>query len=219
MSIQNLKRAVLAAGVSQFGNPRGVAGNLAGWVMAHRSSNRRRSRWAVSVLDVQPADRVLEIGFGPGRAISELSRRVGAAGHVYGVDRSAVMLRQATRRNAAGIRSGRVTLARGTVEKLPSELGGPFDAILAVNTLGFWTEPAARLADLRGRLAPGGRIAIVSQPRCPGATRTTSLDAARQIAGLLEATGFSRTTHHILDLEPPAVCVVAVNLGAAGVTP
>jgi hypothetical protein len=57
----------------QFHRPHGVGGHLAGWVMAHRCSNRRRNRWVVSLLDVQPAGRVLEIGFGPGIAIAELS--------------------------------------------------------------------------------------------------------------------------------------------------
>lgn len=206
-----IKRAVIMIIVGQFGHPRGVAGQVAGWVMAHRSFNRQRNRWVVSLLDVQPTDRVLEIGFGPGLAIAELSRRVGSSGHVYGIDRSDVMLRQATRRNAAAIRAGRVTLTRGTVDELPPALDGPFDAIFAVNSLGFWTAPAQRLQALRRRLTPGGRIAIVAQPRCPGATTNTSLNAARQITNLLQTAGFALTKTETLDLDPPAVCVLADN--------
>ncbi|MGI5283048.1 class I SAM-dependent methyltransferase [Nonomuraea polychroma] len=160
---------------------------------------------------MRPTDRVLEIGFGPGLAIAELSRRVGASGHVYGVDRSDVMLRQATKRNAAAVQAGRVTLTLGSVEQLPPALDGPFDIILAVNSLGFWTAPAERLDDLRRRLTPGGRIAIVSQPRCPGATRSTSLEAARNITTLLQDAGFTKTRTETLDLDPPVVCVLAVN--------
>ena len=70
-----VKRAVIAAIVGQFGDPRGTAGTVAGWVMAHRPSNRRRNRWVVSLLDVQPTDRVLEIGFGHGHTIERLARR------------------------------------------------------------------------------------------------------------------------------------------------
>jgi SAM-dependent methyltransferase len=195
----NVKRAL----ISQFGNPRGAVGRVAGWVMAYRSSNRRRNEWAVGLLDVQPTDRVLEIGFGPGRAIAELSRR---SGHVYGIDRSAEMLRQASRRNAAAVRSGRVTLRAAGVEALPFD--GPFDAILAVNTLAFWTEPAARLADLRRGLAPGGRMAIVSQPR---AVKESPHAAAVRLTALLEAAGFPETTIHVLELDPPAVCVVGAT--------
>jgi SAM-dependent methyltransferase len=194
----NVKRTL----ISQFGNPRGVAGRLAGWVMAYRPSNRRRNEWAVSLLDVKPTDRVLEIGFGPGRAIAELARR---SEHVYGVDRSAEMLRQASRRNAAAVRSGRVTLRANGVESLPFD--GPFDAILAVNTLAFWPEPAARLAELGGMLAPGGRIAIVSQPR---AVKETPPKAAVRLTALLEAAGFPETTAHVLELDPPVVCVIGV---------
>ena len=121
--------------IGQAHRPRGRAGRVTAWEMAHRPSNRQRSRWAVALLDVRPADRVLEIGFGPGVAIAELARA--GAGHVYGVDHSAVMLRQASKRNAAAIRAGRVTLVNASVDRLPPALDGPFDAILAVNTLGF----------------------------------------------------------------------------------
>lgn len=193
--------------VGQAHCPRGTAGSVNGWVFAHRPSNRRRSRWAVSLLDVRSADRVLEIGFGPGVAIAELVRA--GAGHVYGIDHSEVMLRQASRRNAAAIRAGRVTLVRASVERIPPALGGPFDAVLAVNSLGFWPAPAERLAELRRRLVPGGRVAIASQPRCPGATADTSQSAGREIAGLLTAAGFTCPAVHTLALNPPAVCVLA----------
>jgi len=136
-----VRRAVIAAIVGQFGHPQGTAGRVAGWVMAHRPSNRQRNRWVVWLLEVQPTDRVLEIGFGPGLAIAELRRRVGHAGHVDGIDHSDVMLRQATRRNTAAIAAGRVSLSRASVDQLPRSLGSPLDAILAVNSLGFWPAP------------------------------------------------------------------------------
>jgi ubiquinone/menaquinone biosynthesis C-methylase UbiE len=199
--------------IGQGHHPRGSAGSVTGWVFAHRPSNRQRNRWVVSLLDVRPADQVLEIGFGPGLAVAELGRA--GAGHVYGVDHSSVMLRQASRRNAAAIRAGRVTLTRASVDQLPAALDGPFDAILAVNSLGFWPARAERLAELRQRLAPGGRIAIASQPRCPGATAGTSRSAADEIEDLLRRAGFTRTRTEILHLTPPVVCVLAAS-GTAG---
>jgi SAM-dependent methyltransferase len=205
------KRAVLAVIVGQFHHPRGAAGSVVGWVMAHRRSNRQRNIWAVSLLGAQPGDRVLEIGFGPGLAIAELSRLVGGQGHVYGIDHSGVMLRQASRRNAAAISAGWVTLIRTSVDQLPAAFSGPFDAILAVNSLGFWPTPAERLAELRPRLRGGGHIAIVSQPRCPGANASTSRDAARQIQALLQDAGFTNIKTETLDLDPPVACVLAIN--------
>src|SRR5919201_5771714 len=195
--------------VRQFGHPRGAVGSAAGWVMAHRASNRRRNGWVVSVLDVQPGERVLEIGFGPGVAIAELSRRVGDSGRVHGVDHSDVMLRAAMRRNASAVAAGRVTLSRASVDRLPPSVDGPFDAILTVNSLGFWPEPAERLRELHGRLGPGGRIAIASQPRCRGATARTSREAAREIEVQLERAGYAEARTETLDLNPPVVCVLA----------
>jgi len=197
--------------IGQAHHPRGAAGHVAAWEMAHRPSNRQRSRWVVSSLGVRPADKVLEIGFGPGLAIAALARA--GAGHVYGIDHSGVMLRHASRRNAAAIRAGRVTLIRASVDQVPAALDGPFDAILAVNSLGFWPDPGVRLAELRRRLAPGGRIAIASQPRCPGATSDTSRDAARQLEGLLAEAGFTHLSTQALPLSPPVACVLAASPG------
>jgi SAM-dependent methyltransferase len=193
--------------IGQAHHPRGAAGRVTGWVFAHRPSNRQRNGWVVSLLGVQPASQVLEIGFGPGLAVAELARA--GAGHVYGIDHSDVMLRQASRRNAAAIRAGRVTLIRASVDQIPAALDGPFDAILAVNSLAFWPAPAQRLAELRRRLAPGGRIAIASQPRCPGATAGTSGSAAREIEDLLTDAGFVHLRTELLPLSPPVACVLA----------
>src|SRR5215218_11466850 len=143
----DLRQRVESRVRAQFGRPRGLAGRVAGWIMAHRSSNRRRNSWAVSLLDVQPDDRVLEIGFGPGLAILELSR-IAHEGYVCGLDHSELMSRQARRRNADGVQRGVVDLRVGSVDALPA-FDAPFDKVLAVNASLFWGEPDARLAQLR----------------------------------------------------------------------
>ena len=200
--------------IGQAHRPRGAAGRVTAWEMAHRPSNRQRNRWVISLLDVQPDDRVLEIGFGPGLAIAHLARA--GAGHVYGIDHSEVMLRRASKRNAAAIRAGRVTLINASADQLPPALAGPFDVILAVNSLGFWPAPAERLAGLRERLAVGGRIAVVSQPRCPGATASTSRSAAGEIENLLRGAGFTHLGTQTLPLNPPVVCILAARPDPAG---
>jgi SAM-dependent methyltransferase len=191
---------------SQFMRPRGFVGWLVGWEMALRSSNRQRNVWAVGLLAVEPSDRVLEIGFGPGIAIRELSRRA-TQGLVCGVDHSAVMVRQATRRNAAAVRARRVDLRLGAAEQLPT-FTEPFDKVLAVNNMGMWHAPDEGLQALHRRMRPGGRIAIVSQPRCPGATAETTVAAGRAIAARLTAAGFTRIRSDTLALKPPVVCVI-----------
>ncbi|WP_344586450.1 class I SAM-dependent methyltransferase [Actinomadura vinacea] len=182
---------------------------MVGWFMAHRRSNRQRNIWAVTLLEVRPTDRVLEIGFGPGIAIAELAARA-TRGHVYGIDHSEAMVRQAGRRNAAAVRVRRVHLVHASVDRLPN-FDEPLDAILAVNSAGFWPDPVERLRDLRRLLRPAGRIALVSQPRCPGATRETTARAADNLRDQLTQAGFTRIRAETLDLDPPVACVLATN--------
>ncbi|AXB41405.1 class I SAM-dependent methyltransferase [Amycolatopsis albispora] len=193
-------------GLAQFHRPAGAAGHVAGWIMGRRSSNVARNRWAVGLLDVQPTDRVLELGCGPGVAVAALAARA-SRGLVVGADHSRVMIRQARRRNRRAVRAGRVRLVHAPVENL-SIGDGPFDAALAVNTAGMWPEPTARLREIAGLLRPGGRIALVSQPRCAGATAATSSVAAGELAGMLTDAGFEHVRTEVLDLDPPAVCVL-----------
>ena len=202
-----MKQRLLHRVVRQFHDPTGPGGHVAGWVMGRRSSNVERNRWAVEFLDVQPTDRVIELGCGPGVALAALADRA-HRGVVVGVDQSEVMIGQARRRNAAAVRAGRVRLVHSPVQRLEAP-DGPFDAALAVNTVGFWPEPADRLHEIGRLLRPGGRIALVSQPRCPGATAATSVAAADELAALLSEAGFEALRVETLDLDPPAVCVLA----------
>jgi len=207
-----LKEKTMKALVTQFHQPHGIGGRAAGWVMAHRESNRKRNVWAAGLLEVQPEDRVLEIGFGPGIAIEAMARRA-TNGLVVGVDHSDVMVRQATRRNAAAVRAGRVELRLGSAEDLP-EFDAPFDKILAVNSLMFWDDPVARLKELHDLLQPGGQIAIVYQPRGPDSTDEVAARTGQEIAEHFATAGFTDVRVETLALKPTAVvCVLGVRPG------
>ena len=56
--------------VRQFSRPTGLLGRVAGLIMATRPSNLERNMRTLALADIQPEDRVLEIGFGPGVATS-----------------------------------------------------------------------------------------------------------------------------------------------------
>lgn len=194
--------------VRQFHKPEGVLGHVAGWIMSHRDSNIERSLWSVDLLDVAPADRVLELGFGPGVAIRALSDRVDG-GPVVGVDHSAIMLRHAAKRNADALRAGRVQLHLASMQALPV-FGQPFDKILGVNVCMFWAEPASVLHTLYGLLAPGGTIALTVQPRSQGATDNTTREWGERVSGWLHEAGFRDVRREFRPLPPvAAVCVLA----------
>jgi hypothetical protein len=88
-------------------------------------------------------------------------------------------------------------------------LGHGFDKALAVNTVGFWADTVEGLGTIRQALRPGGTIAVVSQPRCPGATAVHSRKAADELEKLLDNAGYDARTETLDALDPPAVCVLA----------
>ena len=59
-----------------FGHPKGVLGRLGGMIMAR--VNRDAAEQVIELLEVQPDDKILEVGFGPGVAIQLLLQRVPA---------------------------------------------------------------------------------------------------------------------------------------------
>ena len=99
-----------------FGQPRGLLGRLGGLIMTR--TNRSFAQWIISILEVQPDEKVLEIGFGPGVGIEILVTAI-STGYVAGVDSSQEMVEQAKARNAKAIEAGLVQLQYGSVEKLP----------------------------------------------------------------------------------------------------
>lgn len=205
----NLTTWIVTRVRAQFARPTGFLGRVVGWILASRASNRRRNLWAVSLLDIQPHDRVLEIGFGPGVAIKEISR-LAVHGYVCGLDHSKEMVRQAARRNAVATQTGRVDLRLGSVDALPV-FAEPFDKILAVNSIMFSDRTSARLQALRRVTGPGGYIAIVHQPRGPGATDASAAAKGDEIAAALVHAGFTEVRVHTLKLKPAVVCAVGVN--------
>jgi SAM-dependent methyltransferase len=210
--VQRLETSLGRLGlVRQFHRPSGPLGRVVGRVMATRSSNVQRNRWAVDQLAVRPTDRVLEIGFGPGVAIEALVARV-TEGAVHGIDHSELMVRAAARRNAKALAEGRLRLTQASVADLDDELA-PLDLILAVNNLGMWPDPPAQLKHLERLLRPGGRIAIGQQPRGTGADAETARRAGEEIAGLLADVGLADIETRQLDLDPPMVLVIGTRTG------
>jgi SAM-dependent methyltransferase len=195
---------------AQFGRPTGLWGIVAGFIMANRRQNRERNAWTLALLDLQRSDRVLEIGFGPGVAIQDMSRIV-SEGFVAGIDHSETMVRQARRRNAAAIRGGRVDVRLGTVSALPA-FPEPFDKCLAVNTFQFWNEPVERLQALRRLLRAGGLIAITEEPRFSGATDDSAHEIGKEMVAALTKAGFSQVRLETRKMKPvSAVCALGVN--------
>lgn len=121
-----------------------------------------RLRAVVERLDVQPDDRVLEIGCGHGVAATFVCERLDG-GHLTAVDRSPKMVEAAARRNAEHVRSGRAEFLVAHLEEL--DLGDRrFDKIFAVRVGLFHREPERARGIAERWLAPGGKLLTVFDP-------------------------------------------------------
>ena len=188
---------------SQFAKPTGLAGWMAGHLMAMK--NGQRSVWVFSLLDLKPTDRVLEIGFGSG---ADIARASSTAAFVAGIDHSDVMVRQATRRNAPAIREGRVDLQLGSCSQLAYP-DSHFDKVFAINSAQFWKDGTKAFTEIARVLKPGGWLALAVQPRSKNATDETARQVGIGLSKALTATGFEEVHCEFQQMRPVAtVCVL-----------
>lgn len=145
---------------THFARPSGLLGRLAGRIMVKSDAD---DRWVVDLLAVQPEDRVLDVGCGPGVTIALIAERA-TSGSVAGVDPSTEMLRQAANRNEAAVQAGRVELRRGQVSVLPYP-DGLFTKACAIHSLYFWPSIDGGLRELHRVLARDGKIVLAVRMR------------------------------------------------------
>ena len=145
----------------QFGNPSGLFGKFIGNGMAKR--NVYDAQWTVSLLDIQPQQHVLEIGFGPGVSTQMIAEKA-SQGFVAGIDHSQTMIQAASQRNAQAIQTGRMELKQGEVASLPYP-DESFDIALSLHSIYFWQNPLDCLKEIRRVLKPNGTVAITILPK------------------------------------------------------
>ena len=116
-----------------------------------------RIRWAVEILDVQPADQVLEIGCGPGYAAELICERL-EKGKLLAIDRSESGVDRTKRRCAEHIAAGRLTVRHIDLATLRVPIKR-LDRVFAFNVNLFWVRDCeAEVALLHERISPGGGI-------------------------------------------------------------
>jgi len=180
----------------QLAHPSGFLGKLIGKGMDR--DNRLLIYWTLEILDIQPDDKVLEIGFGTGLGIQKAAE-LASRGWVAGIDLSRTMVQEAEKLNAVSIAAGRVLLKEGTSTSLPFA-DDEFDKVFAVNVHYFWEDPVSNLQGIRRVMRSGGRLALgfVDKEGMRNQKFTRSellkLYSAEEIVLLLREAGFSQAS-------------------------
>ena len=145
----------------QFGKPSRLLGRMIEKGMSKRTTGD--AEWTISLLNIQPSSRVLEIGFGGGVS-TQLASQTATQGFVAGIDHSATMVQAASKRNVGAIKAGRMALKQGDAASVfyPDE---SFDIVFSLHSIYFWKDPAECIKGFRRALKPGGLLAITIQPK------------------------------------------------------
>lgn len=140
----------------QMGSPEGrLAPAAARWM---NLGNRIINRQAVARLGKVDGQRILDVGFGGGIGLRRLLDR-GAI--VVGVDPSASMARYCAERFTTERLNGQLSIEVARVEQLPFD-NHTIDQAITVNSIYFWDDPAAGLAELQRVLRPGGVLVVAT---------------------------------------------------------
>jgi SAM-dependent methyltransferase len=198
-AIQPAKARRMPTITRNLGHPRGIVGHFTGRLM-HRG-NDSLNEWVVDRLadrHESGIDRIVEIGPGPGVGLSYLLSAFPGA-KVWGIDHSALMVRQARRNNSEATRSGRLNVLRGNLDALPAL--APVDLVVAVNVLYFWADPYTELQKVRRALGDNGTMCLGYQLRrhmSPNVQETFPraghrlYDTDEQVTRLLLKSGFGQ---------------------------
>jgi ubiquinone/menaquinone biosynthesis C-methylase UbiE len=197
----------------KFRNPTGFFGRLVGRIMAQ--SNEPAAKWTVSLLDIQPNSRVLEVGFGSGVAIDYAVQKA-VNGLVMGIDSSETMVRVASHRNAAAIEAGIAELKYGKVSSLPYP-DDTFDRVFTIHCIYFWANSIEDLKGLYRVLKPNGLLAVTIKPKdkwnSPPPPDLFSLYHPDEIVQMLSEIGFQhvRIENYPQPDRFPGECVLGVK--------
>ncbi len=163
---------------------------------------------ALGLLEIEPDDRVLDVGCGTGFATEGLLEHVDG---VYGLDQSAHQLAQAYDKFG---KRGPVQFHRGDAERLPFA-DSTFDIVWSSGSIEYWPDPVTALAECRRVVKPEGQVLIVG-PNYPNRTLLQKLADLMMLFydeseadRMFEAAGFSSFEHHLMG--PPHSPEIAIT--------
>lgn len=116
--------------------------------------NERMRGEALSMLEIDAEDRVLDVGCGTGFATEGLLEHTD---HVHGLDQSAHQMEKAWEKLG---KHDPVRFYLGDAERLPFK-DDTFDVVWSSGSIEYWPDPVATLRELRRVARPNGQVLVV----------------------------------------------------------
>jgi ubiquinone/menaquinone biosynthesis C-methylase UbiE len=110
----------------------------------------------LALMDIQPSDRILDLGCGTGWASRRMAK-VATAGEVIGLDVADEMLRRAEQ-TSGGFKN--IRYVWGSAEKIPAD-DKYFSKVLSVESFYYYADQGKALDELRRVMAPGAKLFIL----------------------------------------------------------
>ncbi len=152
---------------------------------------------ALEMLDLEPTDRVLDVGCGTGFGTEGLLQHTD---RVYGLDQSVHQLERAWTKLG---KHDPVSFCLGDAERLPFQ-DETFDVVWSSGSIEYWPDPVATLEELGRVVKPGGSVLVVG-PNYPKTTIMQKLaDAIMLFYDEVEAdrmfgaAGFTDVEHRLM---------------------
>ena len=112
----------------------------------------------IAVADLQPGERVLDLGSGGGIDVLLSAKRVGPTGRAFGLDMTDEMLALA-RRNAAEAGATNVEFLKGRIEAIPLPAES-VDVVISNCVVNLAADKPAVFGEIARVLRPGGRVGV-----------------------------------------------------------
>src|SRR5437016_6578377 len=171
-----------------------------------------------ALAQLQPGEKVLDLGSGGGIDVILSAKRVGPQGYAYGLDMTDEMLALA-RRNAAEAGIGNVEFLKGYIEEIPLP-DASIDVVISNCVINLSGDKHAVAREAARVLKPGGRFAVtdvIADPDMDEATRRDMRQWTGCVAGALTRGEFERALRAagLTDIEIRETHRVHEHAGAA----
>jgi len=196
----------------QLRKPTGLFGRH---VMTHMLNrlNLPINHLALEVLQLSSNDHVLEIGFGGGSLIEEMSRLI-TQGKISGIDYSQDIVDACLKRFKKLINKGAIELHCANVMELPFD-ARTFSKVCTVNTIYFWSDPQHAFSQIHRVLKDEGIVVICFSPKVSMQNLSHKLHDfilydPEDVVSLMTAAGF-RDIHHITRGRRSGECTAVIG--------